>query len=59
MQGLDDQHEAGSVWRSGPKRTGFWARTGVSAETIYWTIFALGLAVLVLLIMDILGSPGA
>ena len=50
------QRDAGGLRRFEPRRPGFWDRTGLSAEAVYWVIFTLGLAMLALLIMEILGS---
>ncbi len=44
------------MWQFERNKSNFWARSWVSAEAVYWILFGLGLAVLVLLIVEILGS---
>lgn len=58
MRCSDDRGVVGSIERVADGRTFFWRHLGLSAETAYWAIFAAGLVVLVLLIMEILGSLG-
>jgi len=61
MRGCEDRggdwHVAGSI-ELAQRRNGLWSRLGLSAEAVYWAIFAAGLVVLVLLIVEILSSLG-
>ena len=59
MWGSDDEPEAEVMWRLEDRRRGVWGRLGCSAETVYWAIFGLGLAVLAVLIVELVAGLGA
>jgi hypothetical protein len=59
MRADEDRTEAGAIWQLQASKAGAHGRMGLSAETVYWVSFTIGLAVLVLLIVEILGSLAA